>query len=59
MNPRHTSAQVAADKEQKDIFKCVLDALVQIQISILAKMEVDQEIANEVKTRRPSILLST
>ncbi|KAH9965082.1 hypothetical protein BJV74DRAFT_799621 [Russula compacta] len=48
-NKRHTSAQVAADKKQKEELQHDLDALTQRQIEILAEMEAKQEMADEAE----------
>jgi hypothetical protein len=50
-NPRRTSAQVAADNKRKEDLKRDLDALAQKQIEILAQMEVDQAIADELENQ--------
>jgi hypothetical protein len=48
-NPRHISAQVAAEKKRKEELQHDLDALAQRQIEILAEMEADQEMADKAE----------
>ena len=47
-NTRHTSVQVTAEKERQAKLKHDLEALKQQQIELLAQMQVDQEMDNEV-----------
>jgi hypothetical protein len=50
-NTRHSSAQVAANKQRKEDLRRDLDALAQRQIEILAEMEVEQEMADDKEDR--------